>query len=464
MGGFQDIINDDTIYAVDDIPTILEVLKTSGGLDIVKNGKKSKVSYYNTPCGFDIETSSFFSNQSEKTAIMYIWTFGIGGYIVQGRTWEEFTRLCNVLSEEMNLSDTLHLLCYCHNFSYEFQFMRKWFEWDKVFAIDERKPVYGVTTVGIEFRCSLILSGYSLAVLGDMLHEYPIRKVVGGLDYSMIRHKTTPLTDLELLYCVNDVKVVMCYIMERIQESGTIAKIPLTKTGYVRNFCREKCMRTPGVPRNRDLKALRFREIITRMNLSPQEYAQLKRAFQGGFTHANAFASGKIITDPVTSYDFTSSYPTVLVGERFPISSSETVKNISESEFEKSLSLYCCLFDIAFFNIRPKIWHENYISVSRCYSKENVVENNGRVVTADKISTTITETDFMIISKFYEWDYMEVSNFRRYKKGYLPTDFVKAVIELYKMKTTLKGVEGQEIKYMRYKEMLNSCYRRNVCN
>ena len=33
--------------------------------------------YYNIPCAFDIETSSFYEGD-EKRAIMYIWQFAIG--------------------------------------------------------------------------------------------------------------------------------------------------------------------------------------------------------------------------------------------------------------------------------------------------------------------------------------------------------------------------------------------------
>ena len=61
--------------------------------------------------------------------------------------------------------------------------------------------------------------------------KYKIEKKVGDLDYSLLRHSNTHLTDTELGYCINDVKVVMAYIQEKIEHDGNIAKIPLTKTG-----------------------------------------------------------------------------------------------------------------------------------------------------------------------------------------------------------------------------------------
>ena len=456
QAGFQRCLNLNKIYAPNEID------------EAIKNVRKyfsfawtnTKVKYFNVPCSFDIETTSFFRStgkDQEKVAIMYEWTFGIFGLVVMGRTWEEYQTMINRVSEILNLSSTRRLLCYCHNLAFEFQFMRKWFEWDKVFAIDNHKPIYAQCSNGIEYRCSLQLSGYSLENLAKNLQQYKIRKLVGDLDYSLLRHSKTPLTDEEKQYCVNDVKIVMAYIAETISRDGDIGRIPLTKTGYVRNYCRNSCFYTPGKKKEDDYKRLRYLKIMNRLRLTVEEYEQLKRAFQGGFTHTNPFYSGKVVFD-ITSFDFTSSYPFVLLSEKFPMGASERINNISLEEFRKSLNLYCCVFDVEFNGLRPKILYENYISLSRCYEQVACTVNNGRVVKAERIKTTVTEVDFKIIEKFYEWDNMRVSNFRRYKKDYLPTDFIKAIIKLYKDKTTLKGVDGKEVEYMIAKEMLNSCY------
>ena len=76
----------------------------------VKDNKK--ISYYNIPCAFDIETTSFIQNE-EKYGVMYEWTFGIDDYVVYGRYWQEFIELLTILSEELNLCDKQILVCHC---------------------------------------------------------------------------------------------------------------------------------------------------------------------------------------------------------------------------------------------------------------------------------------------------------------------------------------------------------------
>lgn len=178
---------------------------------------------------------------------MYEWTFGLNGRVMIGRTWDEWDTVLNRVQEVLGTYKDLRLIIYVHNLSYEFQFMRKHFEWIKVFAVDSLKPVYAVTTTGIEFRCSYLLSGYSLAKLSDQLTKYHVEKKVGDLDYSLLRHSGTELTPEEIGYCVNDVLVVMAYIQEKIIQDKGIHRIPITKTGYVRNFCRNSCFYEPGV-------------------------------------------------------------------------------------------------------------------------------------------------------------------------------------------------------------------------
>ena len=455
--GFRDSLYEPIIFSPDQIEEMIKSVR----LNFRFAWSNKKLKYFNVPAALDIETTSFI-DRGEKCAVMYEWTLGLYGAVMIGRTYDDMVKVLDRLAEVLDLTERKRLIIYVHNLAYEFQFIRKHFTWEKVFAIDLRKPLYALTDTGIEFRCSYLLSGYSLAKLGEQLREYKVEKLTGFLDYTLLRHCNTPMTEKETAYCVNDVRVVMAYIMERIEQDGGISKLPLTKTGYVRKYCRDRCFY--GDETDKDKKRnhrRRYRDQIKTMQIEPEEYKQMKRAFQGGFTHANPFYSGRVVED-VTSYDFTSSYPAVMIAERFPMSAGELVEIKGREDFEHNIKYYCCIFDVEFNDLVAKVTFDNYISSSKCWALEKGTINNGRVVCADMLRTTITEQDYLIISRMYNWKSMRVSNFRRYHKDYLPTDFVKSILDLYADKTTLKGVEGKEVEYLKAKEMLNSCYGMTV--
>lgn len=448
---FQTILYNERIFKPDELKEMLALMRPNFRF----SWSNKRLKYFNVAASFDIETSSFYV-KDEKCACMYIWTLGIYGAVMIGRTYDELIHVLNELSDILDLSERKRLIIYVHNLAYEFQFIRKYFEWEKVFATDVRKPLYALTSNGIEFRCSYLLSGYSLEKLGEHLNKYSVKKMSGDLDYNLIRHTRTPLTEKEIAYCVNDVKVVMAYIQENIEQFKYISKLPLTKTGHVRKYCRDACFYGLGSEKDRN-KRLRYKELITSMKIEPDEYSQMKRAFQGGFTHANPFYSGKIVTD-VTSYDFTSSYPAVMISERFPMSSGEKIHIETKEQAEHLMQYYCCMFDIEIIGLYATFTADNYISSSKCWRCENGVINNGRVVAADLVRMSITEQDYYIIKKMYSWHAIRFANFRIYRKDYLPTDFISSILKLYEDKTQLKGVSGKEVEYLRAKEMLNSCY------
>ena len=423
----------------------LEFLQNLGTYEVINTNKN--IGYVNIPAAFDIETSSFYLN-GEKNSTMYIWMFGIDNMVTYGRTWTEFETFIHVLEKVMGLNFDTRLVVYVHNLAYEFQFMRKHLEWNEVFLLEERKPVYAHTD-GIEFRCSLKLSGgKSLAKVGEDLHKYKVEKKVGDLDYTKIRHSKTRLTEKELGYCENDIRVLLSYIREKIETDGDITKIPLTNTGYVRNYCRKSCYN----------RWKNYRRLMDRLTIEPDEYKQLKRAFQGGFTHANAYYVNQIILN-VGSNDLASSYPTVMVLEKFPMSKAKRIETIeSPQEFVQMLKSYCCMFDLELYDVEPKLTQDNPISASKCSVLEGAVENNGRIVYASHLIITCTEQDFFIYAKFYNWGEFNISNMYVYEKAYLPTPFVKSILKLYKDKTELKGIIEEYVNYMISKNMINAAY------
>ena len=443
-----------------ELKNISDFLNTIDKKNIIKS--KDKI-YYNIAMSFDIETSSFYEDKNgviytndeykklknqvkaEKKAIMYIWQFAIKDNVIIGRTWNDFLYFCKKLYDFLNLKER-YIIVYVHNLSYEFQFICKWFNWIDIFADSERKPIKAMTDTHFIFKCSYRLSGYSLEVLANNLKSHSIKKMVGDLNYNLIRNSKTPISDEELKYCVNDVLIVTSYIDEQIIEFGNIEKIPLTQTGKVRRYVRKQCFQ------NKE-----YQYFIKELTIEKPEYLLLKNAFAGGFTHCNAMYTNKICKN-VTSYDFTSSYPTVLISEKYPMSKGKEVYINNESELLKLIKNYCVLVDLQFNNIKSNFLYEQIISYSKCRNVKNPLINNGRIVQADTLTITCTDIDFLNIKDFYKWDNLKIGLCYIYKKDYLPKEFIKTILHLYKSKTELKGVDGKEVEYLHSKELLNSLY------
>lgn len=445
------------IYELKDISDFLSTINKK---DIITS--KGKI-FYNLAMSFDIETSSFYEDKNgiiytnddyrklknqvraEKKAIMYIWQFAIEENVIIGRTWNDFLYFCKKLYDFLNLKER-YIVVYVHNLSYEFQFICRWFNWIDIFADSERKPIKAMTDTHFIFKCSYRLSGYSLEVLANNLKSHNIKKMVGDLDYNLIRNSKTPISKEELKYCENDVLIVTSYIDEQINEFGNIEKIPLTQTGKVRRYVRKQCFQ------NKE-----YQYFIKELTIEKSEYLILKNAFMGGFTHCNAMYTNKICNN-VTSYDFTSSYPTVLISEKYPMSKGKEVYINTESELLNLIKNYCVLVDLQFTNIKSSFMYEQIISYSKCRNIKNPLINNGRIVQADTLTISCTDVDFLNIRDFYKWDNMKIGLCYIYKKDYLPKEFIKTILHLYKSKTELKGVDGKEVEYLHSKELLNSLY------
>lgn len=433
-------------------------------LDIERIRTNKKIEYLNIEASLDIETTSYTDRYGNKAAFMYIWMVGIGldNDIVYGRTWRELIEFLDNVKLELELGNSSRLIVYVHNLGYEFQFMRQYFEWESVFSVAERKPIKAHIEGGIELRDSYILSGYSLENTAKNLTKHKIRKMVGDLDYSLIRTHLTPLSDEELKYCENDVHIVMAYISEEIDNYGNITKIPATNTGRVRRYVKNECYYTSNNHKKSNKgKYSRYRRLMADLTIDKDIYAQLKRAFMGGFTHASNLKSGALIED-VTSVDLSSSYPAVMVSELFPMSRARPLEISSLAELNDLMKKYCLVFDIKFVGLRNILGYESYISESRCVSKQGAVIDNGRIFSAEEITTTITCVDFKIIEKVYSWDAIHIQNLQGFVKGRLPKSIISSIMKLYVDKTELKGVEGKETEYLLSKGMLNSVYGMSV--
>ncbi len=435
------------------------------GIDIAKptKGKRYKkdhqtgeqIKYLDIVTSFDIETSSAIIPSIHKTqphAWMYIWQWQFGDRAtVIGRYWDEFLVLVydlNVYLHDMGC----RMMVFVHNLSYEFQFLAGiWhFEESDVFATEAHGPLY-CKMDHLELRCSARLSGYDLDTWTKTLNV-DHQKLVGDLDYKIIRYPWTPLTDQELAYCTHDViGVVECVLTMLHSYGDTLNSIPYTATGYIRRRVKAA------------MASWSFGGIRSLQN--PLEvYDRMRTAFRGGDTHANRFQVGSI-HGQVWSYDRSSSYPDVICHCKFPMTKFKEIEPTRESVVSEIEHGKAVMFKIAFKNIHLKdpLTGDPYIDNSHCTMKGfrppvKMNRDNGRVLSAEYLEIAITDIDYEIIDKQYTWESDSIEWAMSARYGYLPQPLIDVVLKLYKAKTALKGIKGRELEYIHAKQEINACF------
>jgi hypothetical protein len=406
---------------------------------------------------FDIETSSGFLHKDSDTlepylgkskkyyedckkfSICYVWQFSINDNVFWGRTLEDFKDFL----QELEYYEPHKKIVYIHNFSFEFQFLINVLQFDYVFARQARKPLFAEWST-YQFRCSYFLTNMSLATWAEQ-RKLSVQKLVGNLDYTILRTPKTTLTDKELAYCFNDVLVMYFGLLQYKEKYGHIIDIPFTQTGEVR------------------------KEVIYRMNVSSEykyrkrciklipetieDYSLLCDCLMGGYAHSNAVHTN-VVLDNVFSKDISSSYPTVMCLEKYPMTYfEETIP--CDDYFNNDNYSYIITFDVE--HLYSKRWN-TWLSFSKCAKIKGYSLDNGRVLKADYVQLSLTNVDYEMFQLCYDFDNLNIIDFRISSNDYLSPTFVKYILELYGNKTTLKGIEEKEPLYMKSKQYINSMY------
>lgn len=406
---------------------------------------------------FDIETSSGFLHKDRDTlepylgkskkyyedckkfSICYVWQFSINDNVFWGRTLEDFRDFL----QELEYYEPHKKIVYIHNFSFEFQFLINVLQFDYVFARQARKPLFAEWST-YQFRCSYFLTNMSLATWAEQ-KKLSVQKLVGDLNYTILRTPKTKLTDTELAYCFNDVLVMYFGLLQYKEKYGHIIDIPFTQTGEVR------------------------KEVIDRMNVSSEykyrkrciklipetieDYALLCDCFMGGYTHSNAVHTN-IVLDNVRSKDISSSYPIVMCLEKYPMTYFEETIPCNDY-FNNDNYSYIITFDVE--HLSSKRWN-TWLSFSKCAKIKGYSLDNGRVLKADYVQLSLTNVDYEMFQLCYDFDNLNIIGFRVSSNDYLSPTFVKYILELYGNKTTLKGIKEKEPLYMKSKQYINSMY------
>lgn len=413
-------------------------------------GKKRH--YIGITTAFDIETTLI---DSVEQSVMYIWQWQFGeDYTVIGRTWDEFLDLQKRIKAV--LPEDRWLVVYVHNLSYEFQFLKGIYSFypDDVFAVASRKVVKADMWGCFEFRCSYKLTNMSLKQFTSKMMVKHQKLSGEEFDYGVKRYPWTELTDEELEYCINDVLGLVEAVNALMARDGdTLQTIPLTSTGYVRRNAK-RALKDGSVHHN----------FVYSILPDIDTYRALREAFRGGNTHANRYYAGDIVEN-VHSADRSSSYPAVMCNCEFPMSAFTPIlpKDLNPDYISRCITIRhkALLLRIGIKNLRLRdpFWGCPYLSKDKCRNIHKAVdtEDNGRILEAEYLETTITDIDLKIIMEEYKGEIIFLQGwYASYKK--LPQALINEVIKYYKDKTELKGVAGQEIYYDKAKALLNSLY------
>lgn len=406
---------------------------------------KKRVKYKDIITAFDIETTRLIDIEQ---SVMYVWQWQFDeDYTVVGRTWEQFAAFQRKIAK---ILDDSVLVVFVHNLSYEFQFLRGIYQFspDEVFAIKSRKVLKCNMHGCFEFRCSYIHSNMNLDTYTKKM-GVKHKKLTGTFDYEKIRYPWTELSNDELAYCVHDVQGLVEAIKIEMEHDGdNLYTFPLTSTGYVRRDAK-KAMSNVSIS-------------FVRNQLPDYEiYKMLREAFRGGNTHANRYYANYTLHN-VHSADRSSSYPDVMCNCKFPISEfyrlgdlpyKDVIKLIEKRN--KALIMRVAITGIYLTRID---WGCPYLSISKCRHIENALEDNGRILSADYIETTLTDIDLRIVLQEYSFTDIRFFDVASSRYGYLPTPLINTICQYYHYKTELKNVPGQELLYMKSKNKLNSLY------
>ena len=175
---------------------------------------------------------------------------------------------------------------------------------------------------------------------------------------------------------------------------------------------------------------------------------------QDGYTHANWIRANEIIEN-VTSFDFTSSYPYVMLTEKYP---SSIFRKCRIKSIEQIIDDFCYIVRLKAKNIKCK-YYNNFISQSKCEYIVNGRYDNGRIMKADELEIVVTDVDLKLIFDTYDIEQYEFLEVYWSYKDYLPKEFLNFILEKYEKKTKYKNVSGKEIQYAIEKSLFNSLYR-----
>lgn len=402
---------------------------------------------------------------------LYQWAFTYNGQIVYGRRPSEFVYALQKVKRVNQLGEyaltengvlTHKIVIYVHNLSYDYAYIEDWLReaFGGVYRSGESKEnllaiaphsliTYDVD--GFRFKCSFKLTHKSLAQWGKDINSKH-RKLVGAVDYDVIRYQDSKLEKNDWKYMFYDVIVLdECLRQQMKFYNDDLISIPLTVTGYVRREVRNEYLKS---------KFNRYR-FLDRM-LSLENYKMCREEFAGGLTHGNRFYASKTIrvgdmingkeVKMIRHRDFRSHYPSQQRAYDFPIGKPKLYFDYQNTKFKapdvrKLLTMAktnCILvrLTLSYAELRDSKISIPYLQYAKCYEGDSIIDeavtDNGRVLKLKGlVDITVNEDDLRILVSQYKMRYA-VKRVVVMQRGKLPAYLIDSIDKFFKGKTDYK--------------------------
>ena len=406
-----------------------------------------------------------------------IWDRKTRPVIVYGRKPSEMMQVFDYIARVLGLDPEKEAIVYFHNFSYDYQYLKryilKYINMDnesetQILATGAHKIIQYKTNSGITFRCSYRLSNASLDFWSRKMLFTKHKKLVGAVDYNIVRYQDTPLTRDDWRYMFYDVLVdAECIDKALTQDKDSLARIPLTSTGYVRRDTRKRYKKDPQA-----LKEFR------RCRMTEASFKVIRASQFGGYTHTSRFKHGQTVKGRIGHRDMRSFYPSIqrMKGRVvFPIGkfikyAVKPDKGLTKRMFNDKAHCYIyviwvkglCLKD----NIPFPTISEYQALKGKCGTVQ-VISDNGRVLETigDGVILTLTDLDTKMMFHLYNIKEFQVLEAWRSRAGYLPAWLTDTVDQYYDGKAHFKDMLKAdpynfelEAMLMKWKNRLNGIY------
>ena len=426
--------------------------KLSNIMYLRRAGRNDNDSYNDVIIMFDTETSKKKANaQGENHVCAFtvsLRAFNINIATLYGHNPADLVECLIKIHDSMK---GLHTIYYCHNFPYDYVFIRKFLFAKlgtplKALNVKPHYPILMIFKNGMIIRDSLILSQKSLERWGNDL-DVEHKKATGKWDYLKVRNQSDSFSKEETIYIEHDTLAGVECIQKTMDTLGKrIYSIPYTATGIPREQ-----IQTIG-------KKYQAHELFLKLSPAYAVYKIFEQAFHGGFVHGNRYMINQLIVGLILAFDFASSYPFCILAEKFPMSEWEEWHDCSIDDILNNSDAYgfVCKLILYDFEVLDLLNPMPALQFSKMINPVNCVIDNGRVLQGAYCEIYLTSVDLKVIKSQYRAKRHICTEVYCSRLDYLPRWFTDYVYQLFVDKTMLKG--GDPVEYSLAKGKLNSCY------